>query len=113
MQVVKRVGVLSAGKVFGALYFCMGLLLIPMFALMGGVAMLGAQGQDKTAGAIGAGMMLGMALLAPVMYGVIGFLGGMLMALIYNLLTRFTGGLELELAPAPAKAAVPVPVPQV
>lgn len=111
MQIVKRVGVLSAGKVFGAMYFCLGLLLIPMFALMGGLAMLGAQNQDKAAGALGAGMMVAMAVIAPVIYGVMGFIAGMLMALLYNFLTRFIGGLELEFAPLPASNEVMVPIP--
>jgi hypothetical protein len=114
LQIVKRVGVLSAGKVFGAMYFCFGLLVIPMFFLIAGMAVLGAQNQDKAAGAFGAGMMVVMAVLAPVIYGVMGFIAGMLMALLYNFLTRFIGGLELEFAPAVRETpTVPVPVPQV
>jgi hypothetical protein len=114
LQIVKRVGVLSAGKVAGAMYFCLGLLIVPMFLTMAGVTMLAQHGQDNGAGALGAGMMAGIAIFAPVFYGVAGFLGGMLMAALYNLMVRFIGGIELEFAPAaPKQAPASVPVPQV
>ena len=32
----------------------------------------------------------------PVMYGIFGFLGGLIQALIYNLAARFVGGLRVE-----------------
>jgi hypothetical protein len=40
--------------------------------------------------------MFGMAILMPVIYGVMGFIGGVIGAAVYNLVARWIGGIELE-----------------
>lgn len=42
-----------------------------------------------------------MAVLIPVIYGVMGFIGGVISALLYNLIARWTGGLEFEFKDVP------------
>jgi hypothetical protein len=37
----------------------------------------------------------------PIMYGVLGFIGGLITAFIYNLVAGWTGGIEMTLSPAP------------
>ena len=104
MQVVKRLGVFSLGKLMGITYACLGLLFMPFFLLAGGMAMLGAQGADRSA-AIGGGIgMVIMAIMFPVIYGLMGFVGGMIGALIYNLAARFIGGIQIELEPVQPRA---------
>jgi hypothetical protein len=40
--------------------------------------------------------MFGMGILMPVIYGVMGFIGGVIGAAVYNLVARWIGGIELE-----------------
>ena len=40
--------------------------------------------------------MFGMGILMPVIYGVMGFIGGVIGAAVYNLDARWIGGIELE-----------------
>jgi hypothetical protein len=49
----------------------------------------------------------------PVIYGVLGFISGLIGALLYNLLAKWVGGFELELEARPALSVAPYPlVPQ-
>ena len=41
-----------------------------------------------------------MLIFAPILYGVIGFIGGAISALIYNFIAKLTGGLEFTLEDA-------------
>jgi len=45
---------------------------------------------------IGVGMGLVFAVLAPILYGAMGFLVGALAGLVYNLVAKWTGGIEFE-----------------
>lgn len=94
---LKRIAPLQAGKVLGILYAFMGLIIVPFFLLF---ALVGAFAQpdqsNGAAGAIAAGMMVVMAVLAPVMYGVMGFIFGIISAALYNLIAKWVGGLEFE-----------------
>ena len=47
-------------------------------------------------GAFGATLGVGAVVLFPILYGVIGFLGGLLTAALYNLVAGITGGIEFE-----------------
>jgi hypothetical protein len=99
MQIVKRIGVISLGKLMGITYACLGLLFMPFFLLAGGMAILGAQGADRAAG-IGGGIgMVVMAIFFPIIYGLMGFVGGIIAGFIYNLASKWVGGIEIELAP--------------
>ena len=50
-----------------------------------------------TGGAFGVLFGVGSIILFPILYGILGFLGGLITALPYNLIARFVGGIELEL----------------
>ena len=99
-MVIKRVGVVSMGKLMGLLYAGIGLILgacFALFSLLGGGALLAAGGEE---GAMGGGMMMGMGVAAilffPIMYGIIGFIGGLLTAWLYNVAAKFAGGIEID-----------------
>ena len=99
-MVITKVGVLSLGKLLGIMYAAIGVLfggLYALFAVVGGGAML-AMGGDE--GAMGGGMMMGMGVAAvvvlPIFYGVLGFIGGILTALFFNIAAKYAGGLEVE-----------------
>ena len=92
MQILKSVGVLSAAKISGVLYAALGLLFAPIILVAGLIGSMAGQRQNPF-GAIGG---VAMAVLFPIMYGVIGFVMGALGALIYNLIAKWLGGLQLE-----------------
>jgi hypothetical protein len=98
MQRIKSVGVLSCAKMLGVLYGCMGLLLLP-FALIAGLASMATQQANS---AIGGGAILAFGILAPVIYGAMGFVFGAIGAWIYNLIAKRLGGIEIQLEPVPA-----------
>lgn len=94
---LKRIDPLSLALVQGALFALFGL--IPAVVVTG-MTILGVAGGGMRGGgssvAIGLVGGLIMAVLAPLMYGVLGFLGGFVLALVYNLCASFTGGITME-----------------
>ena len=96
MQTIRRVGVLSVAKIAGAIYGVLGLIFAPFFLLVGLAAM--ASGEKEAA--FGAAFGIVFAVLMPVFYAVMGFLFGALAAWLYNVLSKWTGGIEVELVPA-------------
>lgn len=97
-QNVRRIGVLSLGKVMGCIYATLGLIIgaiFTVFALVGSV--VGSIASDSGEPLLGILFGVGAIIIFPIFYGLIAFLMGMLLAAIYNFAARFTGGLELEL----------------
>ena len=100
-RTVKRIAPLQAGKMLGVLYACMGLIFMPIFMLAAAAGAFaqhaqGAQASSTAPGAVVAGIMFGMGLFMPVIYGVMGFIFGVIGAAIYNLVARWIGGIEVE-----------------
>jgi hypothetical protein len=102
MHIVKSIGILSVAKMMGAIYAVLGLIFIPIFLIAGMAGMLAGQREA----ALGAGVMLVLALIFPVIYGAIGFIAGAITALLYNLFAGWVGGIELRLQ-APLVPAAP------
>ena len=100
-----RVAPLPVAKILGILYALVGLIFVPFFAIAG-VAGLFAGSGDGNAGAAGAGLVAGMivAVIFPIMYGVMGFFGGIIVAALYNLIARWAGGIEFDVEDAPQTA---------
>lgn len=76
----------------GAVYGSLGLIVVPV-ALLSFVGSMFADGSQGTPGFA----MLLLAVLAPVLYGTIGFVLGAFTAWIYNLSAGWIGGVRLEL----------------
>lgn len=95
---LRRVGVLSCGIFSGAAGVLIGLIASLFFAFFAalGVGLGGARGPGVMEGA-GAGLM--MLIFFPMMYGFFGFIGGLLNAVIYNILAGMTGGIQMEFTP--------------
>jgi hypothetical protein len=106
MHIVKSVGVLSVAKIMGLVYACMGLIFAPFFLLIGLMGSALGQHNSPVAGIFG----VGFAVLMPVFYGVLGFIAGLLGALLYNLFARWVGGFELELEVRPPFVVAPYPL---
>ncbi len=105
MHIIKSVDVFSVAKIAGLLYGCLGLILAPFFLLIG---LLGsAVGRNSPiAGIFG----VGFAVLMPFLYGICGFIMGMIWGLLYNLFSGWVGGVEVELEIKPAIIAAPYPL---
>ena len=99
MQSVTRIGVLSLAKMLAVTYAFLGLFfggVLSLFALMG-AAVGGAAGGDG--GGIAAMILgVGAVVVLPIVYGCLGFVGGLIMAPLYNLVAKVVGGIEVELS---------------
>ncbi|HKI69408.1 MAG TPA: hypothetical protein VKA67_07465 [Verrucomicrobiae bacterium] len=87
---------LRAGIVLGVLYGILSLIFVPIFLI---AAVLGSRSGTPAPAIFG----VGFAIMMPVIYAVIGFIGGIIAAALYNLIAKWTGGFEFEvrdLAPA-------------
>jgi hypothetical protein len=95
---IKRIAPLQAGKMLAVVYGGMGLIFLPFFALAG---MLGAfaqhaQSDQAAPAALVGGLVLGMGIFMPIIYGAMGFILGVVGAALYNLVARWIGGFEVE-----------------
>ena len=88
---ITRVSIHQTSKVFALMYFCFSLLVVPI-----GLAMVSRYPQGR-----GMGMFL---IFAPVIYGVVGYLGSALFGVIYNFLAARVGGVEFESVDQPGAA---------
>ena len=85
-----RIGILSAAIFSGAITAATTLVVV--LPLLIGWLTSGVQ----VAEGLGSGVFI---VLAPVMIGMLGFIGGAISALIYNIIAGMTGGLEMEFGP--------------
>lgn len=91
-MILKSVGVFSAAKVMGCLYALMGLIIGGLFSLIA-LAGMGAGGRNgPEALFFGAGAVIAI----PIGYGILGFIGGIISAVLYNIVASVAGGLEFE-----------------
>jgi hypothetical protein len=93
-----RIGPLQLGKMLAALYGAMGLIFIPFFGIF---ALIGAFAPNNAnmppfSGAAFAGFGIGMMILFPLIYALMGFVIGIVGAAIYNLFAKWIGGIEVE-----------------
>jgi hypothetical protein len=96
-MVIRKVGIGSVVKVFGVLYGLLGFVIgacVAMFALVGfGAA---SATNDEVPAWFGSLFGIGAVIILPIVYGIMGAIGGVLMAALYNLVAGITGGLEIE-----------------
>jgi hypothetical protein len=101
-MVIRRVGVWSVARLYGGISASMGLLFGLCFALvaaLGGLAGGLRQSGGLTAGGLGAMFGMGAIIILPIVYGVLGLIGGAIGAALYNLFAGMFGGIELETEP--------------
>ncbi|TWT50334.1 hypothetical protein Pla22_30760 [Rubripirellula amarantea] len=92
---IKKLDPLSLGKMLGVMYAIIGLLIGGIFALMALVGAGANGGGDAVMGGAIAG--IGSIFIFPILYGVMGFFGGLISALIYNVVSGFAGGVEMDI----------------
>jgi len=94
-----RISPLRTGIVLGVLYGLLGLILRPFFLLRQYSAAIWRYAWLLFFGGVF------FAVLFPVIYAVGGFVGGVIAAAVYNLVAKWTGGLEFEVRDVPSVAA--------
>jgi len=93
-MIVKRVDPLSLAKVAGLMYVVVGFLLGCFFALL---SLAGGAASEQPGGALfGVLFGVGAVIFLPVLYGGFGFVVILLMAMLYNLIARLVGGIEIQ-----------------
>ena len=80
---LKRIEPLQAGFVCGLLYLFLSLVILVPIGLLSRLF---------NPNAFGVIFMV----FLPIIYGICGFIGGLIMAAIYNLISKWIGGLEVE-----------------
>lgn len=108
MVEIRRVGIVSLALMSGLLYAAFGLiigLLFACFTLLG-VASLAANVEELTGFEVGGIIFAAVyALCFPLLYGFIGFIAGLVLGVLYNLIAGIAGGIKIELKSLePAKA---------
>ena len=93
MYELRSVDVLSCAKIAGVFYACLALLFIPMVLIMV-VASADSPQPYSPMGALG---LVLLAIFAPVLYGLLGFVFGALTAWLYNVTSKWVGGIRLNL----------------
>lgn len=94
MAEVLKIDVISLGKILGAIYGIFGLiagLFITLISLVGAAALGG------NAGTLGVIFGIGAIIFLPLFYGIMGFVVGALMAVIYNFVAQKFGGIKMDL----------------
>ncbi len=91
--VIKRLDVMSCGVMLGALYVIIGLVVGAIFFMIS-IAGLAIGGQQAAGGLVGG---IAAIVLLPLFYGAMGFIGGIIFALLYNLIAGMAGGIRMDL----------------
>ena len=96
-MVIKRISPMSCAKVSGLLYAVIGLLVGACVSLvMMSIGSFMPQEEVPAAGMISMMFGAGAIVVLPIFYGVLGFIGGAIVAFAYNVIAGWTGGLELD-----------------
>ena len=93
MTKIRSIGVLSLAKIMGFVYGLLGLIvggIVSILTLFGINIIKTAQSGPESLVAI-----LGV-LLLPIIYGCAGFIGGIIVAFLFNLAAGWVGGLEIK-----------------
>ena len=93
-MVIRKVGVWSVARMYGALSAGIGLIVGLGIALASAVGMSLAEGDEP--GFLAAAMGVGAVVIFPIFYGVMGVCGGAIGALLYNVVSGVVGGVSVE-----------------
>ena len=96
-MVIKRIDVLSVAKITGIIAAAFGLFFGVIFFLFSSLfsSLFGAILCNHGGGTAMFGGIAGIFLL-PILYGIFGFIGGLIQAFVYNLASGFVGGVRIE-----------------
>ena len=95
MMKIKKIGVLSFGKILGFIFTFLGFVLgltVTLLSVMG--VSLGSEDSVQTVSSIGYAAVI----ILPVLYGVMGFIAGVVFAGLFNLAAGWVGGIVVEVS---------------
>ncbi len=96
LREIKRIDPFSLGKIYGltgaVVGLVIGILLSIVHMIVGAAA-----GEIAALSSLFGGMAF---LLVPIFYGIVGFLGGIIAGIIYNICASWVGGIKIELMEA-------------
>src|SRR5262245_7811743 len=95
---VNHVGPLSLAKVAGSLYVLVGLIVGFVVAILS-LLVAGVPGTEAPFARMAG---VGAVVVLPILYGAFGFLGGLILASLFNVAARFAGGVQVQLDEHPA-----------
>ena len=102
MATVKRIAPGSAFKVGMVVYAFLGLIVgicVALFSMVAGsLGSLAGDGGVPGARALGFGFGFSAIIIFPILYGIIGGIGGVIGAAVYNLAAGWVGGLEVDIS---------------
>lgn len=101
-MVLKRIGVLSAAKIVGAVYAVFGVLGGLFFMALSFLGAGIAAANEEVSPLIGMIFGVGAIIILPLLYACLGFVFGALCAALYNMFSGMVGGIEVELQQATA-----------
>lgn len=99
-MVITRVAPLSCARIAAALYALMGLaigIVVSLFSLAGGFATTAFLADPTRPVGFGRLWGVGAIFVFPLLYGMLGFVGAVVAAWLYNTIAKFTGGIEVDL----------------
>ena len=101
MMVIKRIDPISLAKLHGIIMALMGLVIGLFTTLLGSImgAIVSRIPEAQSSVSAGGFFLLGglSIILLPLFYGIAGFVGGLIGGVLYNLVAKWIGGIEMEL----------------
>jgi len=99
MTIIKRVSPLSLGKIQGIVGIITGLLSGLLAYVPGKISAItqNASQTDAAAKEFANALGIGIVIFLPIIYGILGFIAGVIGAAIYNVIAKWVGGITLEL----------------
>ena len=94
MVQIKSFGVLQTAKFAAVMYFILTAIFMIPFALIVLVAGSAIGGEGGFFGGLFGGVFM---IFMPIVYGVLGFVFVAIVCLLYNVIAKFVGGIEIEL----------------
>jgi hypothetical protein len=96
-MILKRINAFSCAKVLGLLYLIIGLIIGGIFAI---ASLMGATfgASEASAGSAFVGLVFGVGAVVflPIFYGILGFIVGLVVPTLYNILAGMVGGIEID-----------------
>lgn len=93
---IKRIAPLKLGAMLGVIYAAISIVFVPFLLLAFIGAGTAAHASDAPQVPFMFGMGAAFVVALPILYGIMGFIGGVVMAFIYNLAAKWIGGVEVE-----------------
>ena len=101
MKKITRIDPLSLGKILAGLYALLGIIFGLFFFA---ISLVGALfSEDSGSGLAVLGVAIFFIIIVPILYAVMGLIGGIITAWLFNLIAKYTGGVELDIEEAKKK----------